>query len=133
MKIFKNGVAAFVILIIFLIIVPLSTVILDFMFVMNLAISFIILLTTMYIKEPLQFSIFPSLLLVTTMLRLALNISSTRSILSNGGYAGEVVQTFGSFVIGGNVVIGLLIFLIIVLVQFIVITKGSERVAEVSE
>ena len=104
----------------------------DFMFVMNLAISFIILLTTMYIKEPLQFSIFPSLLLVTTMLRLALNISSTRSILSNGGYAGEVVQTFGSFVIGGNVVIGLLIFLIIVLVQFIVITKGSERVAEVS-
>ncbi len=132
MKIFKNGVAAFVILIIFLIIVPLSTVILDFMFVMNLAISFIILLTTMYIKEPLQFSIFPSLLLVTTMLRLALNISSTRSILSNGGYAGEVVQTFGSFVIGGNVVIGLLIFLIIVLVQFIVITKGSERVAEVS-
>ena len=132
MKIFKNAVAAFVILIIFLIIIPLPTVVLDFMFILNLAVSFVILLTTMYIKEPLQFSIFPSLLLITTMLRLALNISSTRSILSNGGYAGEVVETFGSFVIGGNVAIGLVIFIIIVLVQFIVITKGSERVAEVS-
>ena len=132
MKIFKNAVAAFVILIIFLIIIPLPTVVLpDFMFILNLAVSFVILLTTMYIKEPLQFSIFPSLLLITTMLRLALNISSTRSILSNGGYAGEVVETFGSFVIGGNVAIGLVIFIIIVLVQFIVITKGSERVAEV--
>ena len=85
MKIFKNAVAAFVILIIFLIIIPLPTVVLDFMFILNLALSFIILLTTMYIKEPLNFSIFPSLLLITTMLRLALNISSTRSILSNGG------------------------------------------------
>ncbi len=132
MKIFKNAVAAFVILIIFLIIIPLPTVVLDFMFILNLAVSFVILLTTMYIKEPLQFSIFPSLLLITTMLRLALNISSTRSILSNGGYAGKVVETFGSFVIGGNVAIGLVIFIIIVLVQFIVITKGSERVAEVS-
>ena len=132
MKIFKNAVAAFVILIIFLLIVPLSTYVLDFMFIMNLAVSFIILLTTMYIKEALEFSIFPSLLLITTMLRLALNVSSTRSILSKGGYAGEVVKTFGSFVIGGNVAIGLVIFLIIVLVQFIVITKGSERVAEVS-
>lgn len=132
MKIFKNAVAAFVILIIFLIIIPLPTVVLDFMFILNLALSFIILLTTMYIKEPLNFSIFPSLLLITTMLRLALNISSTRSILSNGGYAGEVVKTFGNFVIGGNVAIGLVIFIIIVLVQFIVITKGSERVAEVS-
>ncbi|MCI9575684.1 MAG: flagellar biosynthesis protein FlhA [Clostridiales bacterium] len=132
MKIFKNAVAAFVILIIFLIIIPLPTVVLDFMFILNLALSFVILLTTMYIKEPLHFSIFPSLLLITTMLRLALNISSTRSILSNSGYAGEVVQTFGSFVIGGNVAIGLVIFIIIVLVQFIVITKGSERVAEVS-
>lgn len=132
MKIFKNAVAAFVILIVFLIIIPLPTMVLDFMFILNLALSFVILLTTMYIKEALQFSIFPSLLLITTMLRLSLNISSTRSILSNGGYAGEVVKTFGDFVIGGNVAIGLVIFIIIVLVQFIVITKGSERVAEVS-
>ncbi len=132
MKIFKNAVAAFVILIIFLLIVPLNTYILDFMFITNLSISFIIMLTTMYIKEPLEFSIFPSLLLITTMLRLSLNISSTRSILTNNGYAGEVVKTFGDFVIRGNVAVGLVIFLIIVLVQFIVITKGSERVAEVS-
>ncbi len=132
MKIFKNAVAAFVILIVFLLIVPLNTYILDFMFIMNLALSLVILLTTMYIKEPLEFSIFPSLLLITTMFRLGLNVSSTRSILTNGGYAGEVVKTFGSFVIGQNVAVGLIIFLIIVLVQFIVITKGSERVAEVS-
>ena len=87
---------------------------------------------TMYIREPMEFSIFPSLLLITTLFRLALNISSTRKILTNGGYAGEVIATFGEFVIQGNVVVGLIIFLIIVLVQFLVITKGSERVAEVS-
>jgi flagellar biosynthesis protein FlhA len=86
----------------------------------------------MYIKETLEFAIFPSLLLVTTVYRLSLNISSTRSILTNGGYAGEVVKTFGEFVIQGNIVVGLIIFLILVLVQFIVITKGAERVAEVS-
>ncbi|MEG2661077.1 MAG: FHIPEP family type III secretion protein, partial [Oscillospiraceae bacterium] len=113
-------------------IVPLNTAILDFMFILNLTISLVILLMTMYITEPLDFSIFPSLLLLTTLLRLALNVSSTRSILLNNGYAGEVVKTFGEFVIQGNVVVGLVIFLIIVLVQFIVITKGAERVAEVS-
>ncbi len=118
--------------IIFLVIVPLPTPILDFMFITNLTLSFVILLTTMYIREALEFSIFPSLLLLTTLFRLALNISSTRQILLNGGYAGEVIKTFGEFVIQGNVVVGLIIFLIIVLVQFLVITKGSERVAEVS-
>ncbi len=132
MKLFNNVISAFVVLVIFLIIVPLPPVMLDLMFILNLALSFVILLTTMYIKESLEFSIFPSLLLITTLFRLALNISSTRSILTNGGYAGEVVKTFGQFVIQGNVVVGLVIFLIIVLVQFIVITKGAERVAEVS-
>ncbi len=133
MKSFANNtVAVFVFLIILLIIVPLPTPILDFMFILNLAISFVILFTTMYIKEALDFSIFPPLLLITTLLRLSLNISSTRNILSNKGYAGEVIRTFGEFVIGGNIVIGLVIFLIIVLVQFLVITKGSERVAEVA-
>lgn len=132
MKLFNNAVAAFVVLVIFLLIIPLSTWLLDLMFILNLTISFVILLTTMYIKESLEFSIYPSLLLITTLLRLALNVSSTRSILTNDGYAGEVVKTFGEFVIQGNVVVGLVIFLIIVLVQFIVITKGSERVAEVS-
>ena len=132
MKLFNNVISAMVVGVIFLIIVPLPTWLLDFMFITNLAISLVILLTTMYIKRALEFSIYPSILLITTLFRLALNISSTRSILRNEGYAGEVVKTFGEFVIQGDVVVGLVIFLIIVLVQFIVITKGSERVAEVS-
>lgn len=132
MKIFNNIISIFVIVIVALLIVPLSTPILDFMFIMNLALSLVILLLTMYVRGTLDLAIFPSLLLVTTLARLALNVSSTRSILSNNGYAGEVVKTFGQFVIRGNVVVGLVIFLIIVLVQFIVITKGAERVSEVS-
>ena len=132
MKLFNNAVSAFVIAVIALLIVPLPTWLLDFMFIANLTISFVILLTTMYIRESLEFSIYPSMLLITTLFRLALNVSSTRKILTNGGYAGEVVKTFGEFVIQGDVVVGLVIFLIIVLVQFIVITTGSERVAEVS-
>lgn len=132
MKLFNNIVSAFVVAVIFLIIIPLPTWLLDFMFITNLTVSLVLLLLTMYIKESLEISIYPSLLLITTLFRLALNISSTRNILGNNGYAGEVVKTFGEFVIQGNVVIGLVIFLIIVLVQFIVITKGSERVAEVS-
>ncbi len=131
-NIFNNIVAVFIVAIILLLIIPLPTPLLDMMFVMNLSISFVILLTTMYIKEPLEFSIFPSLLLITTVFRMALTISSTRLILSNNGYAGKVIETFGEFVIRGNVIIGLVIFLIIVIVQFMVITKGSERVAEVA-
>jgi len=131
-KVFNNTVSAFVVGIIFLLIIPLPTWALDLMFILNLSVSFIILLTTMYIKESLEFSIFPSLLLITTLFRLGLNVSSTRKILTNHGDAGQVIRTFGAFVIQGNVIVGLVIFLIIVLVQFIVITKGSERVAEVS-
>ncbi len=131
-NILNNTIAVFVVVIIALIIVPLSSGVLDFMFVLNLSLSLMILLMSMYIKDTLEFSIYPSILLLTTLFRLALNISSTRSILSNHGYAGEVIRTFGEFVIQGNVVIGLVIYLIIVLVQFLVITKGAERVAEVS-
>lgn len=131
-KLFNNTIAAFVILIIVLLIVPLPTQMLDFLFILNLTLSLVIILLTMYIKEPLELSIFPSLLLITTLFRLSLNVSSTRSILTTNGYAGEVVKTFGQFVIRGNVVVGLVIFIILVLVQFIVITKGAERVAEVS-
>ncbi len=129
---FQNTVAVLVIAVVLLIIVPLPTWLLDMLFILNLAISFIILLTTLYIKEPLEFSIFPSLLLVTTVFRLALNVAATRRILFNNGDAGQVIRTFGNFVIQGNAVVGLVIFLIIVLAQFMVITKGSERVAEVS-
>ena len=132
MKIIQNLVVVFVVLTIALIIIPLPPFILDFMFILNISISLIILLTTMYIKGPLDFTIFPSLLLITTLLRLALNISSTRLILSNGGEAGAVIETFGSFVLGGNAVVGFIVFIIIVIVQFIVITKGAERISEVT-
>ena len=125
-------VSLFVIVIVALIIIPLPAALLDFMFIINIAVSLIILLMTMYIKETLQFSIFPSILLITTLLRLGLNISSTRLILTNGGNAGQVVETFGSFVLGGNAVVGFIVFIIIVIVQMLVITKGAERVAEVS-
>ena len=131
-KVFNNAIAYFIILIVILLIVPLPTQLMDFLFILNLSLSLIILLITMSITEPLEFSIYPSLLLLTTLFRLGLNVSSTRSILTRNGYAGEVIKTFGEYVIQGNVIVGLVIFLIIVLVQFIVITKGAERVAEVS-
>lgn len=131
-KILNNAVSIFVIVIILLLIIPLNPLVLDMMFILNISISLIILLITMHISESLEFSIFPSLLLITTLFRLGLNISSTRLILTQQGKAGEVIATFGTFVLQGNIVVGVIIFLIIVLVQFIVITKGAERVAEVA-
>lgn len=118
--------------VIVLIIIPLDTVFLDFLLILNLAVSLIILLSTLYMREALEFSIFPSLLLITTIFRLGLNVSSTRLILGNNGDAGHVIETFGSFVVQGNIVVGFVIFLIIIIVQFIVITKGAERVSEVA-
>ena len=132
MKILKNVVVVFVVMVIALIVIPLPAFFLDFMFIISISLSLTILITTMFIGGPLEFSIFPSLLLITTLLRLALNISSTRLILSNGGEAGQVIKTFGTFVLGGNAVVGFIVFVIIVIVQFIVITKGAERIAEVS-
>lgn len=131
-KILNNFITVFVLLAVLLLIIPLNTMLLDAMFIVNITISLIILIFTMYIKEPLEFSIFPSVLLITTVLRLGLNISSTRQILGNGGNAGEVIKAFGEFVIGGNAIVGFIIFILIVIVQFVVITKGAERVAEVS-
>ncbi|HOV69572.1 MAG TPA: FHIPEP family type III secretion protein, partial [Clostridia bacterium] len=118
--------------IVLLIIMPLNSFFLDLFLVINISLSIVILLTSMYTKEPLDFSIFPSLLLIITLFRLSLNIASTRLILSNNGEAGQVIKTFGNFVIQGNLVVGFIIFLIIVIIQFIVITKGAERVAEVA-
>lgn len=132
MKRYNIVVTAGVIGIVFLILIPLPTFLLDFFFILNITLSLMILCMAMYIRETLEFSVFPSILLITTLFRLGLNISSTRKILFDNGYAGQVVKTFGEFVIRGNAVIGFIIFLIIVLVQFIVITKGSERVAEVA-
>ena len=128
----QNVVSVMMAVVVLMIIIPLPKQVLDLLFVFNIGLSFLILLMSMNITEALQFSIYPSLLLVTTIFRLALNISSTRSILSNQGDAGQVVKTFGEFVIQGNVLVGLVIFLIIVIVNFMVITKGSERVAEVT-
>ncbi len=129
---FSHVVSLFVILVISLIIIPLPAPLLDMMFILNISLSLIILLLTMYIKNALEFSVFPSILLITTLFRLALNISSTRLILSHSGQAGQVIKTFGSFVLQGNIVVGFVVFLIIVLVQFLVITKGAERVSEVA-
>ena len=131
-RLFDNMLTLFLIGVIFLLIIPLGTGLLDVMFIINIALSLAILLISMYIREALEFSVFPSVLLITTLLRVALNVSSTRLILGNGGNAGKVIQTFGQYVIGGNAVVGFIIFLIIVVVQFIVITKGAERVAEVA-
>lgn len=118
--------------IVLLLIIPLSPFLLDVMIIINIAISMIILLISMNIRSPLEFSIFPSLLLVTTLFRLGINVSSTRNILTNQGEAGNVIRAFGDFVLQGNPIVGFIIFIIILLVQFIVINKGAERVAEVA-
>ncbi|AAM24644.1 flagellar biosynthesis protein FlhA [Caldanaerobacter subterraneus subsp. tengcongensis MB4] len=131
MKASELTIALFVVGIVFLVIIPVPPLVMDFLLIFNITLSIIILLTTMYVKDSLDFYVFPSILLVTTLIRLALNISSTRLILTHA-YAGGVIQAFGSFVIGGNPVVGFIIFLIIAIVQFIVITKGAERVSEVA-
>ena len=132
MKVLNNVITIFVVIIIAFIIIPLPTFLLDMMFIVNITLSIMILLMTMYVKNSLQFSVFPSMLLITTLFRLSLNISSTRLILTKSGHAGQVIETFGTFVLAGNIVVGFIIFLIIVLVNFLVITKGAERVSEVS-
>lgn len=131
-KILNYSVVLFVLTIILLLIIPLPATIVDVAIIINMSLSMMILVITMTIREPLEFSIFPSLLLITTLFRLGINVSTTRNILSNMGESGHIIKAFGDFVLRGNAVIGLIIFLIIVLMQFIVITKGSERVAEVA-
>ncbi len=120
-----------VILILVMMVIPLPTILLSLLLLVNISLALLILLVAMNNKEPLQLSIFPSLLLLTTLFRLALNVSTTRSILTKGD-AGKVVETFGEFVTQGNTIVGFIVFLILVIIQFIVITKGAERVAEVA-
>ncbi|MBT2683017.1 flagellar biosynthesis protein FlhA [Bacillus sp. ISL-37] len=120
-----------VILIVAMLIIPFPPWLLSVLIMVNISIALLVLLNTMNMTEPLQFSVFPSLLLLLTLFRLGLNVSTTRSILSKGE-AGGVVETFGTFVVGGNVVVGMVVFLILIIIQFIVITKGSERVSEVA-
>lgn len=124
-------VAGSLVVIISLMIVPLPPFILDILITLNIGISLVIVLVAMYLKEPLEFASFPSILLVITLYRLSLNIAASRTILVNA-YAGEVIASFGNFVVAGNYIVGAIIFIIITIVQFVVITKGSERVAEVA-
>ena len=131
-RILNNAISLMVVVIVLFLVIPLPAPVLDVLIILNISLSIMILMITMSISEPLEFSIFPSLLLVTTLFRLGLNVSSTRLILRDGGEAGIVIKAFGNLITQGNIVIGVLIFLIIVLVQFIVITKGAERVSEVA-
>jgi flagellar biosynthesis protein FlhA len=116
--------------------IPMPPLLMDFLLTTNLTLSLLILLVAMYIRRPLDFSVFPSLLLVTTLYRLSLNVAATRLILLHGaegpGAAGRVIQGFGQFVVGGSFVVGVVLFLILIIIQFVVITKGAGRIAEVA-
>src|SRR3989344_4025473 len=123
--------ATLVISIIMMLIFPVSPHVIDVLISINLAVSIAILFVALYIQKAVHLSIFPSLLLLTTLYRLGVNISSTRQILLHAN-AGRIIHAFGQFVVGGNYVVGGVVFLIITIVQFIVVTKGAERVAEVA-
>lgn len=125
------GIVAGVVLILIMMVVPLPTWLVDVLLAVNISLGLLILMLTMNVQQPLQFSIFPALLLIMTLFRLALNVSTTRLILLKAN-AGSLIQAFGDFVVGGNYVVGFVVFLILVVIQFIVITKGAERVAEVA-
>ncbi len=128
--------ASGVVTILFVMLIPMPTIILDAMLTLSISLGFVVLLSAMYMRSPLEFSIFPTLLLVTTLLRLALNVATTRLILLNGdqgpGAAGKVIEAFGQFVVGGNYVIGVIIFLVIFILNKKVITAGTTRIAEVA-
>ncbi len=119
-----------------MIIIPMPPIALDMFFTFNIALSLVVLMVTVYAMRPLDFGIFPTVLLITTLLRLALNVASTRVVLLNGhtgtGAAGKVIESFGEFVVGGNYAVGLVVFAILVIINFVVVTKGAGRVSEVS-
>lgn len=125
------GVALLMVLIIIMMVVPLPTWLIDFLLAMNITLGVVTLLVTFYVKRALDLAIFPTLLLISTLFRLSLNVSTTRLILLYGN-AGELINAFGNFVVGGNYVVGIIMFLILVIIQMLVITKGAERVAEVA-
>ncbi|MBR1658412.1 MAG: flagellar biosynthesis protein FlhA [Synergistaceae bacterium] len=125
------GVALLMVLIIIMMVVPLPTWLIDILLSMNITLGVVTLLVTFYVKRALDLSIFPTLLLISTLFRLSLNVSTTRLILLYGN-AGELINAFGNFVVGGNYVVGIIMFLILVIIQMLVITKGAERVAEVA-
>ncbi|HVI58827.1 MAG TPA: flagellar biosynthesis protein FlhA [Luteimonas sp.] len=134
----RSGAAAplVVVAILAMVIVPLAPAVLDGLFTINIALSLVVMLAVIYVKRPLEFSIFPSVLLMVTLLRLALNVASTRVVLLHGhmgaGAAGHVIESFGQFVIGGSYAVGIVVFAILTIVNFVVVTKGAGRISEVS-
>ena len=130
-RIYDYGVALYLVSAIVMLIIPVPAVLMDILLSFDMALSFAILFTAMYVTEVLEMSFFPSILLFTTIFKIALNVSSTRLILTTGN-PGQVIETFGNFVGGGDLIVGIIIYIIIIIVQFVVINKGSERVAEVT-
>ena len=134
----RNGAAAplVVLAMLAMVVVPLPPMLLDALFTINIALSLVVMLAVVYVKRPLEFSIFPSVLLLVTLLRLALNVASTRVVLLHGhegpGAAGHVIESFGQFVIGGSYAVGIVVFAILTIVNFVVVTKGAGRISEVS-
>ena len=126
------GIAAYLLCAVIFFIIPIPSILLDVMLMVNISIALIILFNALFVQEILEMSFFPTLLLFTTLFRISLNVSSTRLILTTGD-PGNVVETFGSFVGGGDMIIGGIIFIVLVLIQFIVINKGSERVSEFTD
>jgi flagellar biosynthesis protein FlhA len=117
--------------IITVLVIPLPPGLLDFALAFNITFSLVVLLTTLYVTHPLDLSVFPGMLLIVTLMRLSLNVASTRLILGKA-YAGEVINSFGNFVVQGNYVVGFIVFVILVIIQFVVITKGAGRISEVA-
>ena len=137
-KLLKGGLGTPVLILatLAMVVLPMSSWLLDIFFVFNIAISIVVLMVTILTKKPLEFASFPSILLIATLLRLALNIASTRVVLIHGhegdDAAGQVIKSFGDVVIGGNYVVGLIVFIILMVINFVVITKGAGRISEVS-
>ncbi|MCK4951954.1 MAG: FHIPEP family type III secretion protein, partial [Gammaproteobacteria bacterium] len=132
----RLGAPVLLIMLLAMMVVPLPPIMLDALFTFNISLALVVLLVGVYVLRPLDFSVFPSVLLVTTLLRLALNVASTRIVLLEGhtgtGAAGKVIEAFGEFVIGGNYAVGIVVFAILVIINFVVVTKGAGRIAEVS-
>ena len=134
----RGGAAAPVVVLAMLsmVVVPLPPFLLDILFTVNIALSLMVLLAVVYVLRPLEFSVFPSVLLMVTLLRLSLNVASTRVVLlhghQGGAAAGHVIESFGNFVVGGSYAVGIVVFAILTIVNFVVVTKGSGRISEVS-
>ena len=135
-ELIRNGLGAPVLLVMMLamMVIPLPPLALDMLFTFNIALSLVVLMAVIYAMRPLDFGAFPTVLLVATLLRLALNVASTRVVLLEGhqgtGAAGKVIEAFGEFVVGGNYAVGLVVFIILVIINFVVVTKGAGRVSE---